>query len=80
VIQRNYFPFIYIINNLHRTFSDVSPLEPVPTSLSAKHWYFPVSEVSRSIIVRDGEDGEVCKYLGDLVSTSDISPLTSLLQ
>jgi hypothetical protein len=66
--------------NLHIIFKVVCSLEPLPTSLSAKHWYVPASDDSKSIIVRDGEDGEVREYFDKLVSTSDISPCTILLQ
>ena len=69
-----------MITNLHRILRLVSSLEPLPTSLSAKHWYVPASDDSRSIIVRDGEDGEVRVYFDKEVSISDSSPCTILLQ
>jgi hypothetical protein len=55
-------------------------LECDVASFSAKHWYVPASDDSKSIIVSDGEDGEVREYFGKVVSTSDITPLTIFLQ
>ena len=66
--------------HLRSTRSDVCWLEPDPTWLSAKHWYIPVSEDCRSVMVRDGKNGVVRLILGSFESISIIFPLSIFLQ